>query len=87
MLTAGVSALPELQRSRVLKAVQSCEDSAFDKANDPYGEHDFIAFDIEGQPYFVKIDYYDVDMKFGSEDPADPEKTVRVLTIMRADEY
>lgn len=70
----------------MVKAVQSFEDSAFDKPNDPYGEHDFIAFDIEGQAYFAKIDYYDLDLKFGSEDPADPGKTARVLTIMRGDE-
>ena len=55
--------------------------------NDPHREHDFGSFEIEGETYFFKIDYYALDMIGGSEDPADPEKTTRVLTIMRADEY
>lgn len=35
----------------------------------------------------TRQDYYAKDMKSEPEDPADPEQPVRVLTIMRADEY
>ena len=52
-------------------AVQSF--SNFTKDNDPHGEHDFGSFEIEGETYFWKIDYYDLAMQFGSENPADPE--------------
>ncbi len=85
VITLGVDALPRDTMSRVLLAVQSFSD--FTKDNDPHGEHDFGIFEIEGKTYFFKIDYYALDMGGGSEDPADPEKTVRVLTIMRPDEY
>jgi hypothetical protein len=60
---------------------------AFTEGDDPYGEHDFGAFDLDGTRYFWKIDYYDHDLEHGSDDPSDPEKTRRVLTIMRADKY
>ena len=60
---------------------------AFTPDTDPYGEHDFGAVSLRGLDYFWKIDYYDPDLRFHSEDKADPTRTRRVLTVMRADEY
>jgi hypothetical protein len=85
VMTQGVDVLPIDTKARVLLAVQSFSD--FTKENDPHGEHDFGDFQIEGETYFFKIDYYALDMDGGSEDPADPSVTTRVLTIMPADEY
>ena len=76
MLTAGVDALSDETKATVLSNVRTFAD--FNGDNDPHNEHDFGSF---------KLDYYAPDMEGGSEDPADPEKTTRVLTIMRADEY
>jgi Protein of unknown function (DUF3768) len=59
----------------------------FSAENDPHREHDFGSFEVKGEKYFWRIDYFALDMDGGSEDPADPEKTRRVLTIMYADEY
>jgi Protein of unknown function (DUF3768) len=85
MITAGVDALPVEQRRSLLQKVRTFE--TFGEDNDPHGEHDFGAVDEGGVRYFWKIDYYDRDMAMGSDDPADPAVTTRVLTIMRADEY
>ena len=60
---------------------------SFTEDNDPHGERDFGAFEHEGQRIFWKIDYYDRALTYGSENPADPQQTVRVLTIMLASEY
>jgi hypothetical protein len=85
VMTQGVNELPLDTKARALIAVRSFDQ--FTSDNDPHREHDFGSFEIEGEAYFFKIDYYALDMDGGSEDPADPEKTARVLTIMRADEY
>ncbi len=59
----------------------------FDEDNDPHGEHDFGSFTLCGKRLLWKIDYYDAVLEFGSENPADPAVTTRVLTIMLAEEY
>lgn len=59
----------------------------FTNDNDPHDEHDFGAFEHEGRKVFWKIDCYAPDMLHGSEDPSDNKQTVRVLTVMLAEEY
>jgi hypothetical protein len=64
----------------------------FDEGNDPYGEHDFTIVKHDGETYYGKIDYYDKEawrkgQEVGSENPADPEKTLRVLTIFNSRDY
>jgi Protein of unknown function (DUF3768) len=85
VVTPAVRELPLETNTALLEAVRSF--SNFTKDNDPYGEHDFGAIELEGRTWFFKIDYYAADMDGGSEDPTDPTQTVRVMTIMRADEY
>ena len=83
--TVGVDALPSDVKAIVIRRVATFTDFTAD--NDPHGEHDFGNFEVAGQKFFWKIDYYDAAMQFGLEDPADPAKTTRVLTIMLASEY
>lgn len=37
---------------------------------------------VAGHPVRFTIDYYDLSLEWGSEDPADPLVTTRVMTIM-----
>ena len=84
-MTAGVNALPSDVKAMVIRRVAIF--SEFTADNDPHEEHDFGNFELAGRKFFFKIDYFDENMEFGSEDPADPAKTTRALTIMLAEEY
>ena len=84
-MTCGVDALPPEIQSAVMFKVRTFSD--FTPDNDPHKEHDFGNFDLAGEKFFWKIDYYDAHMQHGSEDPSDPSKTARVLTLMLAEEY
>ena len=83
--TTGISALPPRDQSAIREKVETFD--AFTPDNDPHGERDFGAFEHNGERIFWKIDYYDTTSTKGSEDPTDPNQTVRVLTIMLASEY
>ena len=85
LLTRGVRFRPVEDVREILYKVQHFSD--FNEDNDPYKEHDFGKFAFKDDVIMWKIDYYAPDMQFGSEDPSDPTKTVRVLTIMTSEEY
>jgi hypothetical protein len=59
----------------------------FCHANDPYEEHDFGSFEVDGQTIFFKIDYFDKALASHSPDPTDPSVTERVITIMLAEAF
>ena len=85
VITAAVAELDEATRAKVLSTARTFK--SFTRHNDPYGEHDCFFFQIEGERYFAKVDYYDRSMEYGSEDPANPDVTTRVLTIGDAASY
>lgn len=90
VLTQGIAALDE--SDAILSRVSGYDDFD-DPENDPHREHDSGFFDYEDQEHgkehriMWKIDYYDNDMEGLSEDPANPSKTNRVMTVMLAEEY
>jgi hypothetical protein len=85
VVTRGIAALPTHDQLAIMRKVQTFD--AFTVDNDPHGEHDFGNFTHAGERIFWKIDYYDRTLTFGSDDPADPAQTVRVMTVMLASEY
>lgn len=85
ILTQGINVKMPRDIARILSEVRRFDN--FTKANDPYGEHDFGSFDYKGEKIYWKIDYYDKSYQYMSENPANPEVTNRVLTVMLADEY
>ena len=86
MITRGIQQFPVKSQLDLIRKVMYFRD--FTEDNDPWKERDFGNLIHEGQKVYFKIDYYaDDTFTYGSEDPTDVEKTVRVLTIMLAEEY
>ncbi len=85
VMTPGIAALGAEAVKRLVQTLSTYSDFCTD--NDPYTEHDFGAFDFDGNRVIFKIDYYDKSLTYHSPDPSDPSVTERVITLMLADEY
>ena len=85
MLTRGVYSKGQACINEILDNVKMFND--FNHGNDPYNEHDYGSFEYDGEKIMWKIDYYDRNLQYYSDNPADITKTVRVMTVMLAEEY
>ena len=85
MLTPGIRSLGQKAVNEITAKIRSFD--TFTEDNDPYGERDFGSIKVGCNKVFFKIEYYDRNMQYASPDPADSSVTVRVMTIMMADEY
>ncbi len=85
LITSGIQAEGLVFVNKAAAAVRAFD--TFNSENDPYGHHDFGSLKVDGETVFWKVDCYDQNREYGSEDPTDPAKTHRVLTIMLPLEY
>ena len=69
--------------------IQSALMKAFAKAtfSEDSPERDFASIEFNGRKIWMKIDYYDNDMIYGSDDPTNPDVTIRLITIMLPEDY
>lgn len=87
VVTRSIAALSQ---SAVLAILDEVRDfSAFERGDDPYGEHDFGALEHpETGRIFWKFDCFaDASCTSGSPDPSDPAQSFRVLTVMLAEDW
>lgn len=86
VVSAMIDKLPDSTIKEVFDAIANFTD--FNKDNDPYGEHDcaFVTVPALVKRVMFKIDYFDQNMEWASEDPADPKKTTRVMTVCYPEE-
>ena len=82
VLTTGVVALGPEAVARIVKTITVYHD--FCHANDPYEEHDFGSFEVDGHTIFFKIDLYEEP---NVKEPNGEPIVNRVMTIMLAEEY
>ncbi|MBV9828187.1 MAG: DUF3768 domain-containing protein [Alphaproteobacteria bacterium] len=85
VITAGVNALGTEEMCCVLAAISAFDN--FSEDNDPLDEHDCAVLTVSGRPIIFKIDYFDRQLVYHSPDASDPAVTMRVLTVMLAEEY
>ena len=77
----GEAFLREQRRCACRAKIRSCTFAA----DSP--ERDMAWFEVRGVRVMMKIDYYDADFEWGSEDPTNAAETRRAITLMRPEDY
>ncbi len=85
MITQGVRAITGFDAAVLAAALANYSD--FDSDSDQHGERDFGSTTLWGYDLLWKVDYYDKELQYGSDDPANPVVTHRVLTVLLASEW
>lgn len=80
-LSDGTKPHDILAQAEIMKAMRSCTFAA----DSP--ERDMAWFEVRGVRVMMKIDYYDADFEWGSEDPTNAAETRRAITLMRPEDY
>ena len=85
VMTRGVAALGPDVQLELTRRVATFD--GFNANSDPQGWHEMGVIEFDGATVWFKLDLYDVDYKYGSPEPSDPEQTRRVLTLLLPSEY
>ena len=85
MVTRGILAITGYNMPELTEALAAYD--AFDADNEPHGERDLGDVTLWGQDMLWSISYYDNDLRYGSDDPADADVTKRVLSVMLTSEW
>lgn len=68
-------------QARIMIAMRECDFS------DGSPERDMAWFEVDGVRCMMKIDYYDANFEWGSENPANAAETRRAITLMQPEDY
>ncbi|QOT74534.1 DUF3768 domain-containing protein (plasmid) [Sphingobium fuliginis] len=69
-------------QARIIQALRQWEPPVGDRS-----ERDLGYFELDGHRLMFKCDYYAPGLEWGSENPADPDRTIRVITVMLPSDY
>lgn len=70
-----------MAQARIMHAMRKCS------LAEDCPERDLAIFEVDTVRVMMKIDYYDNELEYGSEDPADASITRRVITLMLPEDY
>lgn len=77
----GTRASDIMAQARIMRSMRTCSFA------EDCPERDLAFFEVDTVRIMMKIDYYDDELEYGSEDPADASITRRVITLMLPEDY